>query len=149
MTKIKENAEYFTEPGLGAMLREMFVIGAESESVMLRWAVRILSVHSEAQRKVQAEIDHVVGNDRDVMWSDLEELHFTRATLCEIQRFADIAPTAVGHKCMYDVDFHGFHLPKVYLVLLRILIPYINLCIKNPFSTLLKSIFRVQVWWPI
>ena len=23
-----------------------------------------------------------------------------------------IAPTALGRKCMYDVDFHGFHLPK-------------------------------------
>ena len=91
----------------------MFVIGAESESVMLRWAVRILSVHNEAQRKVQAELDQVVGTERDVNWSDLQDLHYTRATLCEIQRFADIAPTAVGHKCMYDVDFHGFHLPKV------------------------------------
>ena len=39
--------------------------------------------------------------------------HFIRATMAEIQRFADIAPTAIGHKIMYDVDFHGFHLPKV------------------------------------
>ena len=55
MAKIQENSEHFTEKGLGAMLREMFVIGAESESVMLRWAVRILSVNNEVQRKVQAE----------------------------------------------------------------------------------------------
>ena len=115
MAKIQENSEHFTEKGLGAMLREMFVIGAESESVMLRWAVRILSVNNEVQRKVQAEIDHVVGNEREVVWSDLEELHFTRATICEIQRFADIAPTALARKCLYDVDFHGFHLPKVCL----------------------------------
>ena len=41
--------------------------------------------------------------------------YFTRATLAEIQRFADIAPTAIAHKIMYDVDFHGFHFPKVFL----------------------------------
>ena len=29
-----------TEKGLGAMLRESFVIGAEAQSVMLRWAMR-------------------------------------------------------------------------------------------------------------
>ena len=58
------------EKGLGAMLREMFVIGAESESVMLRWAVRILSVHTEVQNKIQQEIDLVIGRDRDVTWED-------------------------------------------------------------------------------
>ena len=95
------------------MLREMFVIGAESESVMMRWALRLLSVFTEAQSKVQAEIDQIIGPDRDINWDDRHQLPITRATLAEIQRFADIAPTAVGHKVMYDVDFHGFHLPKV------------------------------------
>ena len=95
------------------MLREMFVIGAESESVMMRWALRLLSVFTEAQSKVQAEIDQIIGPDRDINWNDRHQLPITRATLAEIQRFADIAPTAVGHKVMYDVDFHGFHLPKV------------------------------------
>ena len=55
----------------------------------------------------------VLGSDEDVNWEDRHNLHYTRATIAEIQRFADIAPTAVGHKVMYDVDFHGFHLPKV------------------------------------
>ena len=50
-----------TEKGLGAMLRESFVIGAEAQSVMLRWAMRILSVHEIEQSKIQAEIDHVIG----------------------------------------------------------------------------------------
>ena len=95
------------------MLREMFVIGAESQSVMLRWALRILSVNTDIQKKIQAEIDHVIGTDANVTWSDLERLHYTRAALAEIQRFGDIAPTALGHKCMYDVEFHGYHLPKV------------------------------------
>ena len=129
MAKIQENSEHFTEKGLGAMLREMFVIGAESESVMLRWAVRILSVNNEVQRKVQAEIDHVVGNEREVVWSDLEELHFTRATICEIQRFADIAPTALARKCLYDVDFHGFHLPKVRLI---DFLQFLSILSRNP-----------------
>ena len=104
---------FYLEKSLGAMLREMFVIGAESESVMMRWALRLLSVFTEAQSKVQAEIDQIIGPDRDINWDDRHQLPITRATLAEIQRFADIAPTAVGHKVMYDVDFHGFHLPKV------------------------------------
>ena len=55
----------------------------------------------------------MVGPDRDVTWDDHQNLHYTRAFLAEVHRFADIAPTAVGHKVTHDVDFHGYHLPKV------------------------------------
>ena len=36
LEKVKEGCEGFSENDLSAMLRELFVIGAESESVMLR-----------------------------------------------------------------------------------------------------------------
>ena len=36
LKKISEGIEGFTEEGLSAMLRELFVIGAEAQSVMLR-----------------------------------------------------------------------------------------------------------------
>ncbi len=40
-------------------------------------------------------------------------LPYTRATLAEIQRFADITPSGgVGHKVLKDVEFHGYTLPK-------------------------------------
>ena len=52
------------------MLREMFVIGAESESVLLRWSVRILSVQTELQKKLQQEMDSVIGKEADVTWED-------------------------------------------------------------------------------
>jgi cytochrome P450 len=112
MAKISEKDPSFTEKGLGAMLREVFVIGAESELVMMRWAWRLLSVYTDVQSKVQTEIDQLVEAENDVNWTDRHQLHYTRATLAEIQRYADIAPTAIAHKVMYDVDFHGYHFPK-------------------------------------
>ena len=60
----------FSEDNLSAILREMFVMGAEAQSVLLRWAVRILSVHKEVQRRIQNEIEEVVGDDSNVLWSD-------------------------------------------------------------------------------
>ena len=51
------------------MLRELFVLGAESVSVMLRWTFRILSVHKDVQRQVQDELDRLVG-DQSVTWED-------------------------------------------------------------------------------
>jgi cytochrome P450 len=112
LARMEAGDKAFTEEGLCAILREMFVIGAETESVMLRWAIRILSVHKDVQRKVQDEIDDVVAGDKDVKWQDREKLPYLRATICEIQRFADITPSGIGHTTTRDVDFHGFHLPK-------------------------------------
>jgi cytochrome P450 len=56
---VNRGEDTFTEQGLGAILREIFVIGSESESVMLRWALRILSCHPTVQEAVQAELDKV------------------------------------------------------------------------------------------
>ena len=47
LEKIKEGCEGFSENGLSAMLRELFVIGAESESVLLRYLI-----NSNINRKI-------------------------------------------------------------------------------------------------
>ena len=86
------------------MLRETFVIGAESELVMMRWAWRLLSVYpglcifrtqkkqykckskiilkfyltTDVQSKVQAEIDQLIDAENDVNWTDRHQLHYTR-----------------------------------------------------------------------
>ena len=57
---------------MGAMLREIFVLGSESVSVMLRWSFRILSVNKDVQRMIQDEIDRVAG-DRCVDWEDRDK----------------------------------------------------------------------------
>ena len=36
------------------------------------------------------------------------------AAISEIQRYADIAPSGIPHKAMFDVLFHGFTIPKVH-----------------------------------
>lgn len=38
------------------------------------------------------------------------------AAISEIQRYADIAPSGIPHKAMFDVLFHGFTIPKVHTV---------------------------------
>jgi len=116
LAKIKEegcsNCSGFNEANLGAMLREIFVIGSEAVSVMLRWSFRILSVNKDVQRLVQDEIDRVVG-DRCVEWEDRHQMSYAMATLSELQRFADVAPSGIPHKVIEsDVKLEGFDLPR-------------------------------------
>ena len=67
--------------GLAALLREIFIIGSESESVMMRWSVRILSCHPEVQKKVADEIERVVGKGIEVTWDKRKSLPYTMAVI--------------------------------------------------------------------
>merc|ERR1711936_720032 len=115
--KIDKGEETFTSEGLAAILREIFVIGSESESVMLRWAFRLLSCYPVVQKKIQEEIDTVVVRGKEVSWEMRDKMPYTMAVLREIQRFADIAPTGLLHKTMCDVSLGGFELPQGTLVM--------------------------------
>jgi len=124
---INQGEETFSEQGLAAMLREIFIIGAESESTMMRWAFRILSCNPLIQRRVQAELDAVVGKNETVTWDKKDDLPFTMAVVMELQRYADVAPTGLMHKTMCDVKIGGYTLPQGTIVIANI-----SQCLKDP-----------------
>jgi len=70
LERVFKGEEHFSEDNLGAILREMFVIGVETEACLLRWAFRLLSVHVEAQNRLQEEIDELKGKEEDVTADD-------------------------------------------------------------------------------
>ena len=54
----------------------------------------------------------VAGKGGEVRWDMRSQLPYTMATIKEIQRFADIAPTGLMHKTVVDVNLNGFSLPQ-------------------------------------
>merc|ERR1712013_973409 len=68
LVKVNAGEETFTEQGLAAILRELFVIGSESESVMMRWAVRIIACYPDVQEKVRAELEAACGRGVEIVW---------------------------------------------------------------------------------
>jgi len=125
--KINAGEETYSSEGLAAIVREIFVIGSESESVMMRWAVRLLSTHPKIQIEIQSELDKVAEKGGEVSWEMRQKLPYTRAVLMEIQRFADIAPTGLIHKTVVDVSLGGFDLPNGTLVMANI-----SACHRDP-----------------
>ena len=81
LLKVNAGEETFTEQGLAAILRELFVIGSESESVMMRWAVRIIACYPQVQDKVRAELDNVCGRGVDITWEKRTLLPYTMAVI--------------------------------------------------------------------
>jgi len=125
--KINKGEETYSAEGLAAIVREIFIIGAESESVLMRWAIRILSCHPEVQTEIQTEVEKVAGKAGVVTWEMRERMPYTRAAIMEIQRFADIAPTGLIHKTVCDVSIEGFELPQGTLVMANL-----SACHRDP-----------------
>ena len=59
LERINRGEDTFSSENLAAIVREIFVIGAESESVMMRWAFRLLSCNPRVQQRLQDELDQV------------------------------------------------------------------------------------------
>ncbi|KAK1231056.1 hypothetical protein PQX77_005832 [Marasmius sp. AFHP31] len=68
--------------------------------------------HPEVQRKAQAEIDAVVGNDRLPGFADKEHLPYINAVLTEALRWNSVAPTGVPHRAMEDGVIGNYFIPK-------------------------------------
>ena len=127
LERINRGEDTFSSENLAAIVREIFVIGAESESVMMRWAFRLLSCNPRVQQRVQDELDQVAGKGEQVKWEMRSSLPYTMATIKEIMRFADIAPTGLMHKTVCDVQLNGFDLPHNTLVMSNI-----SACHRDP-----------------
>ena len=54
----------YKDDNLVVSMGDLFVAGGETTATTLRWAFLILSWHPEIQRKMQDEINSVIGRER-------------------------------------------------------------------------------------
>ncbi|XP_069584341.1 cytochrome P450 2K6-like isoform X6 [Ranitomeya imitator] len=108
----KPNAKlYFTDENLTMLVADLFEAGMETTSTTLRWGLLLMMKYPEIQKKVQSEIDKVIGsNEPQVIHR--KEMPYTDAVIHEIQRFGNIAPNNLPHATTQDVNFRGYLLPK-------------------------------------
>jgi cytochrome P450 family 2 subfamily U polypeptide 1 len=115
--KSKNNAEMFDDDSLHQNLNLLFLAGTETSTTTLRWGLLFMMMHPDIQRKVQQEIDDVVGRQRLPSVNDRLQMPYTEATLLEISRRGCIVPMNVAHSNMEDIHFGGYHLPKDSIIL--------------------------------
>ena len=79
-----------------------------------------MTAYPEVQRKCQAEIDAVVGNDRLPTLADRDQLPYLTAMLKEVIRWGPTAPLGVPH-CIERDDVHdGYFIPKGSIIMANI-----------------------------
>ncbi|XP_054438444.1 cytochrome P450 2D14 [Pteronotus mesoamericanus] len=111
--KAKGNPESsFNDENLRMVVSDLFSAGMLTTSTTLTWALLLMIVHPDVQRRVQQEIDEVIGQVRPPEMGDQARMPFTMAVVHEVQRFGDIIPLGLPHKTSRDVEVQGFLIPK-------------------------------------
>ncbi|KAH0618563.1 hypothetical protein JD844_017896, partial [Phrynosoma platyrhinos] len=97
---------------------DLFFAGTETTSTTLRWALLYMAIYPEIQgkfRRVQTEIDSVIGQSRQPEITDRDSMPYTNAVIHEVQRISNIFPLNVPRLTTVDTRLAGFHVPKVSL----------------------------------
>ncbi|XP_075816230.1 cytochrome P450 2D3-like [Microtus pennsylvanicus] len=111
--KAKGNPESsFNDANLRLVVFDLFGAGMVTTTITLSWALLLMILHPDVQRRVQQEIDEVIGQARRPEMADQARMPYTNAVIHEVQRFADIVPMNLPHMTSHDVEVQGFLIPK-------------------------------------
>ncbi|XP_030303874.1 cytochrome P450 2K6 isoform X2 [Calypte anna] len=102
---------YFDNENLTEVVRNLFVAGMETTSTTLLWGLLLMMKYPEIQRKVQEEIEQVIGSNPPRIEHRIQ-MPYTDAVIHEIQRFANIVPLNLPHETTADVTLKGYFIPK-------------------------------------
>ncbi|XP_031959838.1 cytochrome P450 2K1-like [Corvus moneduloides] len=102
---------YFHNDNLLSLVSNLFTAGLETISTTLNWGLLLMLKYPEIQKKVQEEIEQVIGSNPPRI-EHRAQMPYTDAVIHEIQRFANILPLDLPHETAADVTLKGYFIPK-------------------------------------
>ncbi|CAE6360896.1 unnamed protein product [Rhizoctonia solani] len=87
--------------------------GGSTTTVGLVWSfILMVSLHPEAAKLAQAEIDTIIGRERLPELKDRENMPYTDALIQEVIRLCPVAPLGLPHTATEDIQLGDHHIPK-------------------------------------
>lgn len=82
--------------------QDIFITGMDTSAAAVEWVLSELIKHPEMMKKLQKELDAVIGLDRMVEESDLDNLEYLNMVIKETFRLHPVAPLLLPHESMED-----------------------------------------------
>lgn len=109
--------EGFTEEFLRGNLRSLFGAGSDTTRSVMEWLLVVMAAFPEYQKRVQQELDAVIGHDRFPSMADISETPLTQATIFEVLRWVGIVPLGIVRQVTKDDCLYGYDIPEGTLVM--------------------------------
>lgn len=102
-----------------AVLMDMLIAGVDTSTATVEWIMSELIRHPKVMKKLQQEVEQVVGTKQLVDESHLDELEYLNMTIKETFRLHPVAPLLI-HESMEDCIVSGFHVGKGSRILVNV-----------------------------
>ncbi|XP_070574475.1 steroid 17-alpha-hydroxylase/17,20 lyase-like [Ptychodera flava] len=107
----EDQADSLTDVNVRQIVSDIFIAGIDSTINTMNWCISYLVNYPDVQKKVQEEIDDVVGQRLPVL-SDKGKLPYCEAVIHEVMRIRTVAPVALPHETIEDTSVGGYNVPK-------------------------------------
>ncbi|KAG2716520.1 hypothetical protein I3760_03G130600 [Carya illinoinensis] len=95
-----------------AITLDMLVGSVDTSATAIEWVLSELMKHPRVMKKLQKELENVVGLERMVEEVDLDRLKYLDMVVKETFRLHPVAPLLIPHQGMKDCTVNGFHIPR-------------------------------------
>ncbi|KAF8553149.1 cytochrome P450 [Imleria badia] len=90
---------------------DLFGAGSDTSAIAITNMIMAAACYPEAQKRVQEELDMIIGRDRIPTWEDSESLPQVHAYIMEALRWRPVAPIGIAHRATQDVVWRGQCIP--------------------------------------
>ncbi|GLJ22384.1 hypothetical protein SUGI_0421360 [Cryptomeria japonica] len=101
-----------TEEHIKAIVFDMYLAGVETTSITSDWAMSLILKNPGVAKKMQEEIDSVVGRERSVSEDDVASMEYVQCVAKETLRLYPVAPLLVPHESTQDCIVGGYFIPE-------------------------------------
>ncbi|XVE78838.1 hypothetical protein DITRI_Ditri14bG0010300 [Diplodiscus trichospermus] len=117
----KENGlDRFSRDVIKGMLSEMFIAGTETTSSTVEWGMTEILRKPCVLKKLQLELDQIVGKNRFVVESDIPNLPYLQAIVKEVFRLHPGVPLIIPRRTNEACEVAGYHIPKHCIVYVNV-----------------------------
>ncbi|XP_023742028.1 flavonoid 3',5'-hydroxylase 2 [Lactuca sativa] len=105
---------------LKALIQNIMVAGTETTTTLIEWAMAEIMQNHNIMKRVQEELEEIVGLDNIVEESHLPKLQYLDATIKETFRLHPVVPLILPRSPSQDCMVSGYTIPKGCTVFLNV-----------------------------
>ncbi|KAK1437514.1 hypothetical protein QVD17_03306 [Tagetes erecta] len=122
----QEDAKSLNITQVKALLTDFMIAGTETTTTLIEWAMANIMQNHKVMKRVQEELEEVVGLNNIVEESHLPKLQYLDATIKETFRLYPIAPILLPRVPSKDCVVGGYMIPKGTIVFLNVILIHRN-----------------------